>query len=118
QARARARLLADGASPELLGRFSQAFFGTIHSLCLLILKSYGHLVGLPSNLEQTTRLNVLWRQYLRSTDKLLHHLPEHAREPFLRHGSLSAALELVLKLPADLPPLPPLPPAPVPDIAP
>lgn len=118
QARARARLLADGAHPEQLGRFSQAFFGTIHSLCLLVLKSYGHLVGLPSNLEQTTALEPLWRQYLRSTDDLLHHLPPHARTPFLRHGSLSAALELVLKLPADLPPLPPLPTAPLPDIRP
>ncbi|MEM1058872.1 MAG: UvrD-helicase domain-containing protein [Verrucomicrobiota bacterium] len=48
QARARARVLAARLGEEVEAAFGQAFFGTIHSLCLRLLQRHGHALALPA----------------------------------------------------------------------
>ena len=36
---------------EIIPKFGQIFFGTIHSFCMRILREFGHLIDLPAKLE-------------------------------------------------------------------
>src|SRR4030095_370203 len=45
--RARSEVLQAKVPIESLACFNRAFFGTIHSLCVRLLESYGHYIGLP-----------------------------------------------------------------------
>ncbi|MFZ5807516.1 MAG: UvrD-helicase domain-containing protein [Verrucomicrobiota bacterium] len=46
--RARKEIGEIHADAEVLHQFNRAFFGTIHSFCLKLLRQYGHHLGLPS----------------------------------------------------------------------
>ncbi|MFH1067013.1 MAG: UvrD-helicase domain-containing protein, partial [bacterium] len=50
QQRARREIAQRQIDPVAVG-FNRAFFGTIHSFCLLLLNQHGHHIGLPSKLE-------------------------------------------------------------------
>ena len=47
QQRARNRLLEHPSGNAVMAHFNLAFFGTIHSFCLTLLRSYGYFLGLP-----------------------------------------------------------------------
>jgi len=94
QMRAYNRLVGHSVSAELLGRLNQAFFGTIHSFCLYLLKSYGHLLGLPGAPEVVEDDEALWVQFSREVDFVAVGLPEPARERFLRHMPLGRILNM------------------------
>src|SRR4029434_10187090 len=67
QQRARERLLQSGASIEVSEAFNRAFFGTIHSFCLKLLRAHGHRLGLPANPELVTDDTALWREFVQQT---------------------------------------------------
>ncbi len=92
QMRAYNRLVGHSVPAELLSRLNQAFFGTIHSFCLNLLKTYGHLLGLPGALEVVEDDEALWVQFCREADRLAGGLPESARARFLRHMPLGQIL--------------------------
>ena len=48
QQRARQSILEAGVSLEVLAAFDRAFFGTIHSLCVRLLRQHGHHIGVPA----------------------------------------------------------------------
>ena len=81
-------------SPLILSHFNQAFFGTIHSFCLKLLRLYGPMAGLPSNLILITDDTALWNTFLRSTDQFLGCLPESIRTAYARHINLWRVLAL------------------------
>jgi superfamily I DNA/RNA helicase len=58
QQRARQSILEAGVSSRVLSAFNRAFFGTIHSLCLKLLRQHGHHLGLPARLDH---LDDHWR---------------------------------------------------------
>jgi ATP-dependent helicase/nuclease subunit A len=94
QQRARQRLLESGASLEVTEAFNRAFFGTIHSFCLKLLRAHGHRLGLPANPELVTDDTALWREFVQQTTAIGHSLdPEHRRLLF-RLVSAASVLEL------------------------
>lgn len=104
QERARLRLLEHRVSAARVAHFNQAFFGTIHSFCLELLRQYGYIIGLPSRFSLVTDEDGLWLEFLRSADVVQHGLPEHAREAFARYGALYKALQLARRMPCGAPP--------------
>lgn len=68
--RTRQKLLQSNASPKTLELADHAFFGTIHSFCFQLIKSYGFLLGLPSNLTIKTNTNTLWNEFCRHSEPL------------------------------------------------
>ncbi|MBC2595503.1 UvrD-helicase domain-containing protein [Ruficoccus amylovorans] len=111
QERARRKLLEHAAGNEhLLKLFGRAFFGTIHSFCLELLRRHGHHLGLPPALELVEDEEALWLRFLRSQDRLSELIPEPLRGDFLKIAPLGKMLELARKLPGDTFPEPgPLP---------
>jgi len=99
------------AGPDILANFHQAYFGTIHSFCLELLRQYGPLAGIAPQVEQVGDEETLWWEFLRARDHLLDALPEDARDSFARYGSINHVHELVTsfgpKLPNPPPPGPP-----------
>lgn len=98
QERARLRLLEQQVSAEHVAHFNQAFFGTIHSFCLELLRQYGYIIGLPSRFSMVTDEHGLWLEFLRSVDVVQQHLPPHAQEAFARYGSLHKGLQLACRM--------------------
>jgi ATP-dependent exoDNAse (exonuclease V) beta subunit len=109
QERARRQLLQQAAGDErLLKLFGRAFFGTIHSFCLELLRRHGHHLGLPPALElaeNAAERDALWLRFIRSQDRLSELVPEPIRADFLKIAPLGKMLELARELPGD--PLPP-----------
>ncbi|WP_309386585.1 UvrD-helicase domain-containing protein [Cerasicoccus frondis] len=112
------KLHEEHLGPEVLSRFNQAFFGTIHSFCLELLRTFGPLAGLAPQFEQAGNLDALWRDFRRSKDSLLECLDDGPRESLERHGSLSSLLTLVSKFGPQIPTPPPPGPAPMVDLTP
>lgn len=104
------------ASPELIGRVAQAFFGTLHSYCLDLIHEFGPAIGLSTKLELTRNVDGLWLDYKRAHGDFLRDLPEAARTPFQQHATLLKALDIAKTLSPDTQP-PPLGPFRQPDIA-
>ncbi|WP_189514252.1 UvrD-helicase domain-containing protein, partial [Cerasicoccus arenae] len=107
-----------GAGPEIFARFHQAFFGTIHSFCLELLRMFGPLAGLSPQFEQINNEDAIWWEFLRGSDSLLQSLPEDARESFARHAALSKVYGLVKEFGAQIPEPTALGPAPAVDVSP
>lgn len=105
QQRARQRILAAGGTAALMPHFNRAFFGTIHSLCLRLLQTYGHHLGLPARLEAVTDTEDLWLEYLRGIADPVGALSPELGERLLRHVSLGTLLDLARAVPPrDRPP--------------
>ncbi|MEO0795518.1 MAG: UvrD-helicase domain-containing protein [Verrucomicrobiota bacterium] len=104
--------------PEVLGRFQQAFFGTIHSFCLELMRSYGPLAGLSPRFEPVRNEEDLWRAFLRGSDTVLHALPESSRSGFERLASFPKALSLAREFGARIPEVPDPGPVPAVDFSP
>ncbi len=100
--RARHKLLEHAAGNErLLRLFGKAFFGTIHSFCLELLRRHGHHLGLSPALElveNQSEKDALWLRFLRSQDRLSELAPEAVRTDFLKIAPLGKMLELAREL--------------------
>lgn len=94
QSRARNQLIRENLPPEVLSWFNQAFFGTIHSLCLRILQQHGHHLGLPSRPELVQNEDELWLEFMRQTDNPVPGLPPQSLTLLLRFVPLDRLLKL------------------------
>ena len=98
QHRTRNAIMEKGVGPDVVNRLNQAYFGTIHSYCLELLRQQGSLLGLPATIEIAESEDLLWEQFIRSSDLLTAILPEEARLYFLRHTRLDSIFQLARKL--------------------
>lgn len=96
--RARGKLLRCSLHPDKIERFDQIFFGTIHSLCLDIVQTHGHALGIPASVETIEREEPLWLEFIRSLDNLSAALPQEACAHFRRHTDLKRIVELARNL--------------------
>ncbi len=102
--RARARLIKDNPSAEVLGLFNEAFFGTIHSFCLELLRRFGPLAGLPTRFAIAPEETALRLALQHDTPDVAVYLPEEARATWRRYGSAAQVWPLVWSWPAGAPP--------------
>lgn len=92
QQRARAKMLEAGMDATTRTAFNRAFFGTIHSFCLLLLKRYGHHLGLPARLEVVKDEEALWLEFVRELEKA------GGDERLFRHVSMLDVIEMARSL--------------------
>lgn len=64
QQRARQALLGAGVSLDVMSAFGSAFFGTIHSFCVKLLRRHGHHLALPAKLDLAADDDALWHQFV------------------------------------------------------
>jgi ATP-dependent helicase/nuclease subunit A len=102
--RARAVLLrrmAGAGSPDAapLGRLDRAFFGTIHSFCLLLARRHGSTLGIhlnPALVEDGE--DACWEEFLEQDSMTFTSLGAPQIATFLRHASLEVIFELAKEL--------------------
>jgi len=99
--RLRARtLLIEGGSGELLPRFRQAFFGTIHSFCLKLVREFGAQLGVApdTDLLEPEDEDELWARYCESPALDAVPLDREALEEVTRFLSFDELLQLARKI--------------------
>ncbi|MGE9295938.1 MAG: UvrD-helicase domain-containing protein [Puniceicoccales bacterium] len=116
--RAATALREANVGPIVQTRFQQAYFGTIHSFCLELLRAYGPLAGLSPTFTLTSENEALWREFVRASDNILSPLPEQARSAFSRLASIPKTLGLVHQFGARIPNAPEPPPLPTVNLSP
>ncbi|HEY3902044.1 MAG TPA: UvrD-helicase domain-containing protein [Chthoniobacter sp.] len=86
QQRARQSILEAGVSSRVLAAFNRAFFGTIHSLCLKLLRQHGHHLGLPARLDHIDEDDddALWSEFVQRTTTIGADLGDGPRRALLR----------------------------------
>ncbi len=113
QQRARQSIIEADVRPEVLAAFNRAFFGTIHSLCMRLLRQHGHHLGLPGALEHLDESNdaALWTEFLQQHSTLGGALADDERQALRRLASARMLLELGRKggTPESAPPPGPFP---------
>ena len=93
QQRARRRLAQHAVDPVIARRFNQAFFGTIHSFCLKLLRQHGHFLGLPGKLELLRNERDLWTSWMGNMRQL------NDSAGVLRYVSVFDVFELAAQMP-------------------
>ncbi len=95
QQRARQRILEAGVNPNVMAAFNRAFFGTIHSFCVRLLRAQGHLLGLRGEFDSSRRDDdALWMEFVQQYAVLGGELaPEH-RKTLLRLVEARRLMEL------------------------
>lgn len=101
--RARNAIIATRAGLPILSAFNRAFFGTIHAFCVRLLRSHGHLAGLPTQFEPIEQNDELWlwQKFVRSLDRLAPRLPDETVRAVTRLLSMKDLLALARELPHD-----------------
>ena len=96
QQRARQSIIEAEVRPEVLAAFNRAFFGTIHSLCMRLLRQHGHHLGLPGALDHLDESNdaALWTEFLQQHTTLGGALDPAQRRALLRLVSARLLMEL------------------------
>jgi ATP-dependent exoDNAse (exonuclease V) beta subunit len=96
QQRARQSIIEADVQPEVLAAFNRAFFGTIHSLCMRLLRQHGHHLGLPGQLDHLDENNdaALWTEFLQQHTTLGGTLDDTQRRALLRLASARMLMEL------------------------
>ena len=96
QQRARQSIIEADVRPEVLAAFNRAFFGTIHSLCMRLLRQHGHHLGLPGQLDHLDENNdaALWTEFLQQHTTLGGALDGTQRRALLRLASARILMEL------------------------
>ncbi|HEY6070757.1 MAG TPA: UvrD-helicase domain-containing protein [Chthoniobacterales bacterium] len=94
QQRARAEVLQARVPIETLAAFNRAFFGTIHSLCVRLLESYGYYIGLPPAFDVITDDDEVWNEFVRQETTIGRLLSPKNRRELLRHVQARALMEL------------------------
>lgn len=116
--RSRNALLQQGARPESLVRLSQAFFGTIHSFCLELIRAEGHFLGLSPAIEIANNHTSLWLQFIRENDRVVDIMEGSKLDGFRRHCEVGKVIELAREWRGSGPTNKTLEPLPKPDLAP
>ena len=96
QQRARQSILEAGVKLEVISAFNRAFFGTIHSLCLKLLRQHGHYLGLPAQLEHLNEDDdaALWTEFVQSSTAIGAGLDPDQRRALLRLTPARRLLDL------------------------
>jgi ATP-dependent exoDNAse (exonuclease V) beta subunit len=94
QQRARQRLFEAGLPLEVLAAFNRAFFGTIHSFCMKLLRAHGHTLGLPGECEIVNDDTALWRAFVQQQTRIGTALPPAAKARLFRHVRVAEVMEL------------------------
>lgn len=96
QQRARLSILEAGVKLEVINAFNRAFFGTIHSLCLKLLRQHGHYLGLPAQLEHLDEEDdaALWTEFVQSSTAIGAGLDPDQRRALLRLTPARRLLDL------------------------
>jgi ATP-dependent exoDNAse (exonuclease V) beta subunit len=84
-----------------LDSLERAFFGTIHSFCLLLARRYGQTLGIhlnPAVVEGAEMEDALWEEFLEQDPMQFTVLSPPQVEGFLRHVPLDAIFELARQL--------------------
>lgn len=89
------------SSQRILAEFGRAYFGTIHSFCLKLLREEGRFLGLPGRIELLEDGDELWQRFKQSDRTLSTNLPEAALRCVLRHYTFDQLLCLAEKLRPD-----------------
>jgi ATP-dependent exoDNAse (exonuclease V) beta subunit len=96
------RMAAAGAADAApLARLDRAFFGTIHSFCLLLARRHGSTLGLhisPALIEDGD--DACWQEFLEQDPMTFSALAAPQVAAFLRHASLDEVFELARALDA------------------
>jgi ATP-dependent helicase/nuclease subunit A len=97
------RRLAGAGRPDLapLDHLERAFFGTIHSFCLLLAQRYGQALGLnlnPQVIEGADMEDALWEEFLEQDAMQFTALAPAQVEAFLRHAPLDSIFGLARDL--------------------
>ncbi len=82
--RARNAIIEKRVDLAVLSTFNQAFFGTIHSFCVRLLKQHGHLLGLPAQFEAVDDDDALWTAFVRQLDRIAPKVDADIRTACLR----------------------------------
>ncbi len=100
--RARARLLEMTANGEIpadrAGFLNRAYFGTIHSFCLMLLNRFGFWAGMGTNADSHLDEEILWHEFLRVFDDTQWSVPEEEREMILCRVDYDQVFELAHEL--------------------
>ena len=94
QQRARQRILEEGVPLEVLSAFNRAFFGTIHSFCVKLLRQHGHHLGLPGMPDLLTDDDALWMEFVQHQTSVGAALTAAQRRCLLRLAPVRALMEL------------------------
>ncbi len=94
QQRARQRIFEEGVSLEVLAAFNRAFFGTIHSFCVKLLRQHGHHVGLPGQLDLLSDDGALWMEFMQQQTTVGAGLTAPQRRCLLRLAPVRELMEL------------------------
>ncbi len=94
QQRARQRILEEGVPLEVLAAFNRAFFGTIHSFCVKLLRQHGHHLGLPGKLDLLTDDSALWMEFMQRQTTVAAALTDAQRRCLLRLAPVRELMEL------------------------
>ena len=100
--RARNAIIEKRVGLPILNQFNHAFFGTLHSFCVRLLRTHGHLCGLPAQFEPVEDDEELWQDFIRQTDRLAPRLPPEQLAQVLRLVELNKILALARELPTDM----------------
>jgi ATP-dependent exoDNAse (exonuclease V) beta subunit len=98
--RARGEIVKAGLPPWVLGLFNEAFFGTIHSFCMELLRRFGPLAGLPTRFAVELDDTAMRLAFQRDTADVAAFLPEAARAAWRRYGMAEKVWTLAWSQPA------------------
>lgn len=94
QQRARQQILEAGVSLEVLAAFNRAFFGTIHSFSVKLLRHHGHHLGLPGKFELLTDDDELWAEFVQKQTIVGRSLRPEQRSQLLRFVPVRQLMQL------------------------
>lgn len=83
-----------GADTSPLSRLDQAFFGTIHSFCIVLARRHGSDVGIHLNPDLVEEDDEPWEEFLEQDPMQFGALSPGQVDAFLRHASLDDVFEL------------------------
>ncbi len=109
RSRARQKIIEASLPPLVLGWFNDAFFGTIHSFCIELLRRFGPLAGLPARFTIETDDTALRLAFQRDTPDVTALLPVEVVAAFRRLGGAEIIWPLVWNCPSGAKPSAPGP---------
>ncbi len=87
---------------QLLARFKQAYFGTIHSFCLLLLRDYGSHLGLPGQIRLlSAKDTIFYERFKQQLDLDELAWPEARAKAALKYYSLEQVFQIAKDLQSD-----------------
>ena len=92
--RARNAIIEQRVGLPVLTQFNHAFFGTLHSFCVRLLRTHGHLCGLPAQFEPVENDDELWQEFIRQTDRLAPGVPSDLVQQVTRLVPMDHVLHL------------------------